>query len=305
MKTYKEKVNAAFFRQKYPTLPADAIVQDRIRMATKYAGIEGGISSSAYNAALLGTFGTAGGGSPLTVPAAIASFGVDLTYTSQLQIQLAYDISILYNVPLDLNDPQDCLRFINIAFGIRATEPLGNAALKGIPAIAKPIIKKIYSKGTLTAAKSIPVVGKYLLQRNVIKFATPAISIPATIAVNRWMTKTDGQKAAKSLRNEARIIETANRMVENNKSLKALLWAIWLVMDEDEKISENERDLVDRVSKRIQALDESDVSEKKTSKNSGIPSIPTPTKYGLCWMPSKILSRFTEVVLQQLVLTEK
>ena len=45
---YSEQVTAEWFREKYPHLPADAIVDARIKLAAKYAGIEGGLSAAAY-----------------------------------------------------------------------------------------------------------------------------------------------------------------------------------------------------------------------------------------------------------------
>ena len=41
---YVQKVNADYFRGKYPNLPPDAIVQARIKLAAKYAGIEGSLT---------------------------------------------------------------------------------------------------------------------------------------------------------------------------------------------------------------------------------------------------------------------
>lgn len=99
---YVQKVNADYFRGKYPNLPPDAIVQARIKLAAKYAGIEGSLTAAAYSTVVIATLGSAGGASPATVPAGLTAFGVDLVYASQLQLRLAYDIAVLYGVPLDL-----------------------------------------------------------------------------------------------------------------------------------------------------------------------------------------------------------
>lgn len=44
--------------------------------------------------------------------------------------------------------------------------------------MVRPLIKRFYSKGVLTAAKGLPVVGKFLLQRNVIKIGIPLVGVP-------------------------------------------------------------------------------------------------------------------------------
>lgn len=128
---YVQKVNADYFRGKYPNLPPDAIVQARIKLAAKYAGIEGSLTAAAYSTAVIATLGSAGGASPVTGPAGLTAFGVDLVYASQLQLRLAYDIAVLYGVPLDLDDPEDLWKLIRIAFAIQVGEDAGNASKRG------------------------------------------------------------------------------------------------------------------------------------------------------------------------------
>ncbi|QEH92711.1 hypothetical protein FV141_03545 [Dermacoccus abyssi] len=170
---YSEQVTAEWFREKYPHLPADAIVDARIKLAAKYAGIEGGLSAAAYTGAVAATIGSLGGASPLTAPAAVGSFVVDLAYTTRLQLRLAHDIAVLYGVPIDVNDSEDLWKLIRIALLIKSGEAGRGAVSKGVPVVLRPVIKKIFSGSTLTAVKSLPVVGKHLLQRNIIKFSIP------------------------------------------------------------------------------------------------------------------------------------
>lgn len=58
-------------------------------MAARYAALEGGLSASAYTGAIILTIGTAGGASPATVPAAIATVIVDVAFITRLQLRLA------------------------------------------------------------------------------------------------------------------------------------------------------------------------------------------------------------------------
>mgnify|MGYP006961788251 CR=1 FL=1 len=55
LKKYRENVNAAYFLEKYPGLPPDAIVDRRIDLAQKYAALEGGSTAAAYTAAVAAT----------------------------------------------------------------------------------------------------------------------------------------------------------------------------------------------------------------------------------------------------------
>lgn len=107
LSSYTDKVTWQYFQEQYEGVPADAIVDQRIKMAARYAALEGGLSAGAYSVAIITTLGTLGGASPATLPAAAVTFMVDVAYIPQLQLRLAYDIAVLYRVPLDLSDPDD------------------------------------------------------------------------------------------------------------------------------------------------------------------------------------------------------
>lgn len=246
---YVHEVNVDYFRAKYPDLPADAVVQARIQMAARYAGIEGGISAGAYTGAVFLTTSTAGGSSPATVPVGFASFVADLTFTSQIQLRLAYDIAVLYRVPLDLRDPDDLWKLVRVAFAVRAWEAGGGAVGKGVPVVVRTFVKKFFSGSTLATAKSLPVVGKYLLQRNVSKFLIPGVGVPLSMAVNYWSTKMVGAQATKIFRGEAQIAEAARRMTERTMHHAELLWVLWLIIKCDgARVHENERLLLTHVT---------------------------------------------------------
>jgi len=245
---YVSEADAAYFQAKYPGQPADAIVDARIQLAARYAMIEGGLSAGAYTGAVAATIGSAGGGSPLTLPAAGVSFVLDLLFVSSLQLRLAHDIAVLYRVPLDLEDPEDLWKLIRIAFAIKGGEAGREAVGKGVPVLVRPILQRIYGGSTLAAARSLPVVGKHLLQRNVLKFTIPAVGVPLSMAVNFWSTRTAGTSAAKVFRREAQIVEAARRMTSATGHRTELLWVLWLIIKADGLVHENERLLLKHVT---------------------------------------------------------
>jgi hypothetical protein len=252
---YANEVDAAYFRSKYPGQSADAVVQARIQVAAHYAGIEGGISAGAYTGIVAATIGSGGGASPLTLPAAGVSFVLDLLYVSNLQLRLAYDIAVVYRVPLDLNDPEDLWKLIRVAFAIKGGEAGREAVSKGVPILVQPIIRRIFSGSALAAPRSLPVVGRYLLQRNIVKFAIPAVGVPLSIAVNYWSTRVAGAQAVKLFRQEARIAEAARLMTQRTVHHAELLWVLWLIIKSDALIHENERLLLKHVTALVGDLD--------------------------------------------------
>jgi hypothetical protein len=250
-----------WFQEKYHGAPADVIVDQRIKMAARYAAIEGGLSASAYSAAVVATIGSAGGASPLTLPAAAGTFVVDMAFTTQLQIRLAYDISVLYGVPIDINDPDDMWNLVRVAFTIKSGDVLTKGLLKAVPVVVRPAIKKIFSGGTLLALKSLPVVGKYLLQRNIIKIAIPFVGVPLAVGLNYWTTKVAGGHARVVFRDAARVIELADRLSERSTHPQLMLWVAWFVIQADRKIADSEALLIRHLLRAVRERHQVDDGE--------------------------------------------
>jgi len=258
--SYTDKVDWQYFQERYEGVPADAIVDQRIKMAARYAALEGGLSASAYTATVVATIGTLGGASPATVPAAVATVMVDVAYVTRLQLHLAYDVAVLYRVPLDLSDPEDMWKLIRVAFTIKSGEVAREGVVKVVPVMMRPLIKRFYSGPVLAAARGLPFVGKYLLQRNLIKIAIPLVGVPLAVLVNRYTTLIAGRHARAVFRNEARVIELASNLCERSQHPQLMLWVAWLIIMADGKISDDEalliRHLVRLVRERHQVIDD-------------------------------------------------
>ncbi len=257
---YTEKVDWQYFQERYAGVPADAIVDQRIKMAARYAAIEGGLSASAYTAAIVATIGSLGGASPATVPAAIATLMLDVTYITRLQLRLAYDIAVLYRVPLDTSDPDDLWKLIKVAFTIKSGEFAREGVIKIVPPLLRQVIKKYYSGAVRVAAQGLPFVGKTLLVRNVMKIGIPGVGVPLAVAINRYSTLVAGRHARAVFRNEARVIEVAESLTGRSQHPELMLWVAWLVVTADKQISDDEallmRHLVRLVREHHHVVDE-------------------------------------------------
>jgi hypothetical protein len=91
-------------------------------------------------------------------------------------------------------------------------------------------------------------MGRFLLQRNVVKFAIPGVGVPLSIAVNYWSANVAGNQAATVFRREARITETARRITARAVDHSELLWVLWLIVRADAVVHENERLLMKHVA---------------------------------------------------------
>ncbi|WP_327745400.1 hypothetical protein OHO28_43610 [Streptomyces europaeiscabiei] len=260
MSSYTARVDWQYFQERYEGVPPDAIVDQRIKMAARYAALEGGLSAGAYTATVIATLGSLGGASPATVPAAVATLMIDVVFITRLQLRLAYDIAVLYRVPLDLSDPDDMWKLIRVAFTIKSGEAVREGVAKAVPAIVRPLIKRFYSGEVLTAAKALPIVGKHLLQKNVIKIGIPLVGVPLAVMLNRYTTLMAGRHARAVFRNEARVIEVAEGLSKRSRHPESMLWVAWLVIRANRKIADDEallmRHLVRLVREQHQIVDE-------------------------------------------------
>ncbi len=259
--SYTQKVDAAYFQERYQGVPADAIVEQRIKMAARYAALEGGISAGAYTTAVVATLGSAGGASPITLPAAGISMLVDVAYIARLQLHLAYDIAVLYRVEIDIDDPDDLWKLIRVAFTIRGAQAVNEGVIKVVPTLVRPIVKTFYSKGVLNAARGLPVVGKFLLQRNVIKIGIPIVGVPLSVALNYYSTMIAGKHARAVFRNDARIDETATSAVARTSHPSSLLWVAWMMVLADGKITDDESLFMRRLVEQLH--DQHDISDEE------------------------------------------
>lgn len=233
--SYVKKVDAEWFRSKYSGVPADAIVDQRIKMAARYAAIEGGLSAGAYSGVAMAAFLA-----PVVLPAAAVTILVDVAYTARLQMHLAYDIAVLYQIPLDLTDPDDLWKLLRVAFTIKSTQVASEGLLKAVPAIVKPLVKAFYKGATIEAGKALPLIGKYLLQRNVIKIGIPIVGVPLSVGLNYYTTLLAGRHARAVFRNDARITEVADRLTERTQRPQSMLWVAWMLIMADGKVTDDE-----------------------------------------------------------------
>lgn len=241
LRSYIKNINWKFFQDKYPYLPVDAIVARRIALAQRYAMIEGGITASVYSGAVAATIGSNGGASPIAVPGAILNFSVDLLFTTQLQLQLAYDLAVLYRHFINPDDAEDMYDLLRVAFGIKAGEALREFVPKATPELLRQGIKAAVTGSRLAWLKALPVIGKYLLQRNIIKFAIPLVNVPLTMKLNHWQTGQVGKKARVIYRDKVAIQEYASAVVaEHRVPPDVLLDTVYYVASADSHITAEE-----------------------------------------------------------------
>ena len=177
---------AAYLRAKYPGLPTDAIAGKLCELAETYAAVAGGVSGAAASAAVL----TAG----MAIPAAISGVMAEVLYTVRLQLRLAYDLHLVYGVPLDANDPEELTRLFGVVYGVKAAE-LGGLGIKAYgPEVARAqLFRLIHGNTPMIQAAASQVLGpriaKQITQKAIIKTAVPIVGTAFSAGWNYTTTQ--------------------------------------------------------------------------------------------------------------------
>ncbi|MCG3207811.1 MAG: hypothetical protein FOGNACKC_01411 [Anaerolineae bacterium] len=158
---YAKKVNLDYFKRKYAGLPAEAIAARRIKSAARIAGLAGFSSGVIISLSTIGAVASAASAVassfttlPVTlpvvaisVPIAALSFGVEVAIIVRIQLHLAYDLFVLYRLPVDVEDPEEMYQVATVAFGIKGAELGGQGLQKLVPQLAPQLLRKAMRTG--------------------------------------------------------------------------------------------------------------------------------------------------------------
>ena len=198
---YYENANCEFFRAKYPGADDDTLIKKLTEVAAKNAAILGGIVGATVSAdeiAALVTGGEAGVGLPANIAIAVTAVAGELILLTRFQLQLVANIAKIMQVPLDPEDPEDILVIFAFAAGGSVAEATGKAGMKIGAKLTKFGIKNTFKKEFLKFLKDLARrLGYKLLQRTIIKYAMPIVSIGIGATWNYASTRTVSKIAKK------------------------------------------------------------------------------------------------------------
>ena len=113
-----ERSDPDLLRNKYPCLDDDEIMQKLIIVTARNSAILGGIVGAAITTdeiVAIITAGEGGVGLPANVAIAFAAIASESVLLMRMQLKLVADISKLYGVPIEPDDPEDVITIIALA----------------------------------------------------------------------------------------------------------------------------------------------------------------------------------------------
>lgn len=102
-----------------------------------------------------------------------------------------------------------------------------SAVNRAVPEVVRLGVRSAAKGPTLASLKALPLIGKHLLQRNMIKVAIPVVGIPLAVGLNVWSTGAVASTARQIYRDRALSDEKARRFVDCSVDDGFLVSVVW------------------------------------------------------------------------------
>lgn len=249
IQTYDRNARANYFQKKYPGLPADDIADILTSVTVRYATIAGAVAGAAATANQIAALSSLG----MTAALFIGSIGAEMLYLAKIQMRLVLDLSVVYDLQLDAEDPEDVLMIFGYALGVTPTEMLGKGLQVAAGAATKGAVKKYISKGTLKALQDFARrLGFKILQRTILKYAVPVASAAVGSSYNYATTKSIGRIAKAHLKNRGKVSDELRALVSRQNTYElAFPAAVMYMAQVDGQVSQKEKELYKALLSRM------------------------------------------------------
>ena len=249
IQTYDRNARATYFQQKYPGLSPDEIADILTSVTVRYATIVGAIAGAATTVNQVAALATAG----MTAALFLGTIGAEMLYLAQLQMRLVLDLSVVYDLQLDSEDPEDVLMIFGYALGVAPTEMIGKGLQVAAGVAAKGAVRKYISKGTLEAVKNFGRrLALKITQKTILKFAVPGASAAVGSSYNYVSTKSVGRIAKAHLRNRGKVTDELRALVSRQNTYDlAFPAAVMCIAQVDGQFSPKEKELYKAMLSRM------------------------------------------------------
>lgn len=238
---YDRNARAEYFQKKYPGLPPDDIADILISVTSRYAAVAGGIAGAAATTSQIATLSTAG----MTLPLFLGVIGGEMIYLSKIQLRLVLDLSVVYDLQLDPEDPEDVLMVFGYALGVAPAEVIGTLTLQAARGGTKTLVKRYISKQVLKAIQDFArKLGFKILQRTILKYTVPVVSAAVGSSYNYASTRVLGGIAKIHFKSRAKVTAELRALLSRKYTYNLVFPAAALyVANLDGEPSSTEREL--------------------------------------------------------------
>ena len=267
VQTYDRNVRAEYFQQKYPGLTPDEIADILTSVTVKYATIAGAVTGTAATANQIAALSSAG----MTLAVMSGAIGAEMIYLARIQMRLVLDLSVVYDLQLDPDDPEDMLMVFGYALGVAPVELVGKGLQVAARGGTQYAVKKYISKGTLKAVQSFGKrIGIRILQKSILKYAIPVASAMVGSSYNYIATKSVGGIAKIHLKNRGKVTEELRQLVSRQNTYDIAFPAAAMYMAKiDGEFSTKEKEFYRAILSRMSFEEHTQAEFNKLLANEG------------------------------------
>jgi RNA polymerase subunit RPABC4/transcription elongation factor Spt4 len=249
VQSYDRNARAEYFQQKYPGLPPDEIAAILTSVTVRYATIAGAVTGAAATANQIAALSSAG----MTIAVMVGAIGAEMVYLARIQLRLVLDLSVVYDLQLDPDDPEDILMVFGYALGVAPTEMLGKGLQVAARGGTQYAVKKYISKGTLKAIQDFGKrIGIRILQKSILKYTVPVVSAVVGSSYNYVTTKSIGGIAKNHLKNRGKVTEELRQLVSRQNTYDVAFPAAAMYMAQiDDEFSTKEKEFYRAILSRM------------------------------------------------------
>jgi RNA polymerase subunit RPABC4/transcription elongation factor Spt4/tellurite resistance protein len=249
VQSYDRNARAEYFQQKYPGLPPDEIADILTSVTVRYATIAGAVTGAAATANQIAALSSAG----MTIAVMAGAIGAEMVYLASIQMRLVLDLSVVYDLHLDPDDPEDILMVFGYASGVAPTEMLGKGLQVAARGGTQYAVKKYISKGTLKAIQDFGKrIGIKILQKSILKYTVPVVSAVVGSSYNYVATKSLGGIAKNHLKNRGNVTEELRQLVSRQNTYDIAFPAAAMYMAQiDDEFSTKEKEFYRAILSRM------------------------------------------------------
>lgn len=247
--TYEKNARAVYFQQKYPGMSADDVADRLINVNVKYAAVAGAIAGTAATASQISMIGSLG----MTAALFVSTIGAEMVYLARIQMRLVLDLATLYDLQLDLDDPEDVLMIFGYALGVAPTDLLGKGLQIAGASTTRYTIKKYLSKETLKVVQDFGRrLGFRILRRTILKYAVPLVSASIGSGYNYITTKSIGEIAKAHFKSRGKVTDDLRRLVSRQNTYHLVFPAAVRYIGQIEgELSNKQRDFYNAMLSRM------------------------------------------------------
>jgi tellurite resistance protein len=267
IQSYNRNASAEYFQQKYPGLTPDEIANILIPVTVKYATVAGLITGAAVTANQVAALSSAG----MTIVLVAGAIGAEMVYLARIHMRLVLDLSVVYDLQLDPDDPEDILMVFGYALGVAPIEMVGKGVQVAARGGTQYAVKKYISKGTLKAIQDFGKrIGIRILQKSILKYTVPVVSAVVGSSYNYVATKSVGRIAKNHLKNRGKVTEELRQLVSRQNTYDLAFPAAAMYMAQlDGEYSAKEKELYRAILSRMTFEEHTQAEFKKLMADEG------------------------------------